>query len=105
MLGKNFPRAKGKWLLSPQRDKNIAVCRKYLLIKSQARITLNEILKSHIWNSITVMVVVLLSCSSKLHSYCQKVLLIGIFGFELENLVFFLINHESVLNFSNEIRP
>ena len=51
------------------------------------------------------MVVVLLSCSSKLRSYCQKVLLIGIFGFQLENLVFFLINHESVLNFSNEIRP
>lgn len=34
------------------------------------------------------MVVVLLSCSSKLRSNCQKVLLIGIFGFELKNLVF-----------------
>ena len=34
------------------------------------------------------MVVVLLSCSSKPRSNCQKVLLIGIFGFESENLVF-----------------
>ena len=87
-VGEKLSACKGKWLLSPQRDKNIAVCRKYLLIKSQARITLKEILKRHFWNSITVMVVVLLSCSSKLCSYCQKVLLIGIFGFGLENLVF-----------------
>ena len=34
------------------------------------------------------MVVVVLSCSAKLRSNCQKVLLIGIFAFELENLVF-----------------
>ena len=72
MLGKSCPRANEKWLLSPRRDKNIAVCRKYLLIKSQARITLKEILKSHFWKSITVMVVVLLSCSSKLRSLIVK---------------------------------
>ena len=70
------------------RIKTLLFVVKHLLIKSQARITLKEILESHFWNSITVMVVVVLSCSAKLRSNCQKVLLIGIFAFELENLVF-----------------
>ena len=37
MLGKNCPRAKGKWLLSHQQDKNITVCRKTFAYKVSSK--------------------------------------------------------------------
>ena len=87
-MEKEYPRARGGGSFLTNRIKTLLFVVKHLLIKSQARITLKEILESHFWNSITVMVVVVLSCSAKLRSNCVKVLLIGIFGFELKNLDF-----------------
>ena len=75
---KNCPCASGSGSFLTNRIKTLLFVVKRLLIKAQERITLMEILKSHFWNSRTVMVVGGLSCSSKLHSNCQKVLLIGI---------------------------
>ena len=60
MLGKNCPRARGSGSFLTNGIKTLLFVVKRLLIKSQARITLMEIFKSHFWNSITVMVVVVL---------------------------------------------
>ena len=79
-VGEKLSVCKWKWLLSHQQDKNITVCRKTFAYKvSSKNYTYGNLWNSmNLWNSITVMVVVVLPCSSKLHSNCQKVLLIGI---------------------------